>query len=267
MPSTFSYLPPSYHPALYYRPTAPTDYLPADEHRYLVKLQDRSRLETHFAQPSLPYKPHHRKTVYQHQPNLTRERRTQISEIAHATRKVLGEGFDFTDDGFEKLQKVTVTTTAVTVEDDSYARHKCTDTNEPTHTPSPSTPIPSRRIHALGQKYWDDDNKYMDEQYRRNGYSMRNHTGRHVNVDRTIHTSPGLLELVHPHPEPTPLLLLLPPPQLERKERHDSGIGESPVYGPTAELKSAFSWSSDDEDEKPKRRLWGRLRRSSKDTG
>ncbi|KAI4957094.1 hypothetical protein J4E86_005567 [Alternaria arbusti] len=44
---------PTYHPALHYRPSIPPDYLPNDEYRYLVKQQHRSRLEAHFAQPSL----------------------------------------------------------------------------------------------------------------------------------------------------------------------------------------------------------------------
>ena len=100
-----SSLSPSYHPALHYRPSIPPDYLPNDEYRYLVKQQHRYRLEAHFAQPSLSSTRNMiPKTPYQKQGNLSRERRAQISAAKFATRAALGAGFDFTDEGFDRMQ-------------------------------------------------------------------------------------------------------------------------------------------------------------------
>lgn len=231
MPPTFSYTltptsyyPPSYHPALYYRSSIPSDYLPNDEHRYLVKLQDRSRLESHFAQPSSSssyVSPH--KTAYQEQGNLSREWRTKVSETAYATRAALEPSFDFTDDGYERMQ---------TADNDRYASSRYRD--ESGH----EAYVPSRRVHELSKKYWDDDRKYREARYRKNSYGTYS----------AIYGDTRSLA----HPEPTP----------PRRERYDSGTGESTVYGPTSELSSTFSWSSSDEDEPPKRRRRGRPRRS-----
>lgn len=221
------YYPRSYHPALHCRPTIPSDHLPNDEYRYLVKLQDRSRLESHFAQPSLPSSSYNtlRKTAYQEQPNLSREWRTKVSETANATRAALGPIFDFTEEGYERMQ---------TANNNRYTGGRYRDESEYEDY------VPPRRVHELSQKYWDNDEGYMNEQYRKNGCSL--HSGRHV----------GISPLAHPHPEPTPPL---------GRKRYDSGVGESPMYGPTPELSSKFDWSSD-EDESPKRKRWGRLFRS-----
>jgi hypothetical protein len=221
-----SYYPAIYHPALHYRPSIPRDYLPNDEHRYLVKLQERSRLEAHFAQPSSPsrYLPPPR-TAYQGNPNLSRERRAKISETANATRAALGPSFDFTDEGYDRIQ-------AAAANNDQYATSRYRDEIRYADC------VPSRRVQDLNKRYWDDDRKYRKEQYRKQNHNT--HADRYADLKLLL------------HPEPAP----------QRRGRYDSGTGESTVYGPTSELSSTFSWGSYDEDAPPKRRRWRRPRRN-----
>jgi hypothetical protein len=157
---------------------------------------------------------------------LSRERRTKISKTACATRAALGPSFDFTDEGYESTQAA---------DNNRYASSRYRD--ESGHEDY----VPSRRVHELSKRYWDDDDddrRFREARYRKTSYS----------------TYSAMYGDTRPlaHPEPTP----------PRRERYDSGTGGSIVYGPTSELSSTFSWSSSDEDEPPKRRRMRRPRRS-----
>ena len=209
--------PQAYHPALHYRPSIPRDYLPNDEHRYLVKQQERSRLEAHFEQLSSSSRYLPSRTAYQEIGNLSRGRRAEISEMANATRAALGASFDFTDEGYDRIQAA---------DNDRYASSRYRDGS------GYAGYVPSRRVQDLSEKYWDDDRRYRKEQYRKQAY----------NPPVSSYADTGFL----PRPEPTP----------QRRERHDSGIGQSPMYVPTPQLNSTFSWGSHEEDKPKKRRRW-----------
>lgn len=221
---------PAYHPALHYRPSVPSDYLPNDEYRYLVKQQDRSRLEARFAQPSLqrPQKllP---KTAYQRQGNLSRERRAQISETKFATRAALGVGFDFTE-GYDRIQAGC----DLLETPSSPGGHE--DWNE--------EPIPVRYIAEF-----NDEMRNLERRYDEHQRHTDEHASRHKHTGTYADTKP------------------LPPykPSLPPLERHDSGFEDKPVIEPPPQLQSKFSWDNlnDTDDKSPKRRsFWSRHRRS-----
>ena len=222
---------PTYHPALHYRPSIPPDYLPNDEYRYLVKQQYRSRLEAHFAQPSLSSTRNIiSKTPYQKQGNLSRERRAEISAAKFATRAALGVGFDFTDEGFDRMRAL----------DNPQGSWTRPDEDED----SDEEPIPARYIAEFNEEMRKFERMYDEDQH-----PSDIHASRHVH--------PGTYTDTKPLPPYKPSL---PPP-----ERRDSGFEEKTVCEPTPQLQSKFSWDNlnDTDDKSPKRRsFWSRHRRS-----
>ncbi|KAH6870188.1 hypothetical protein BKA58DRAFT_457539 [Alternaria rosae] len=228
---SLSSLSPAYHPALHYRSSIPSDYLPNDEYRYLVKHQDRSRLEAHFAQPSLqrPQKLLH-KTAYQKQGNLSRERRADISATKFATRAALGVGFDFTDEGYDRMQ--------------AGCNLPETPSSSGEHEECDEEPVPTRYIAEFNEELRNLERRYGEH---------RRHAADHA----SWHKHPGTYNDKKP----------LPPykPSLPPLERHDSGFEDRTVYEPTPQLQSKFSWDNlnDTDDKSPKRRsFWSRHRRS-----
>jgi hypothetical protein len=246
MSSGFSCTPisPSYHPALHYRPTIPTDYLPSDEHRYLVKQQHRALLETHFAQPSIS--PSHRvpsKTAYQKQGNPSRSQRVKISEDAYATRAAIGPNFDFTDEMFDRLQA------SKNKPKPLYNSWEDEDWDE--------EPIPARYIAEFNVIF---RNVFRDSESR--------YSGQHYDSDDDMM---AVWRLAHSGTYDDDITSLLyrkatAPPC----ERHDSGYEQRIAREPTPQPQSKFDWdSSDDEDEddnddekQPKKSLWARARKS-----
>ncbi|KAI4626792.1 hypothetical protein J4E83_003945 [Alternaria metachromatica] len=222
---------PTYHPALHYRPSIPPDYLPNDEYRYLVKQQHRSRLEAHFAQPSLSSTRNMiPKTPYQKQGNLSRERRAEISAAKFATRAALGAGFDFTDEGFDRMRAL----------DDPQRSWTRPDEDED----SDEEPIPARYIAEFNEEMRKFERMYDQDQHRSDDHASR-------------HKHPGTYTDTKPLPLYKPSL---PPPK-----QRDSGFEEKTPYEPTPQLQSKFSWDdlNDADDKSPKRRsFWFRHRRS-----
>ena len=128
-----------------YQSTNPTSRnLPGEEYRALKKAQEKAELNKHFAQPSLPSRSV-AKTAYQ-KVDLTRNRRSQISEVKDATRRALGASFDFTDSGYNHSQRSSATSSR-----DSVARYE--------------EEIPQRYIDEFNEKWVEDDLKYAAEQY------------------------------------------------------------------------------------------------------
>jgi len=226
-----SSLSPSYHPALHYRPSIPPDYLPNDEYRYLVKQQHRSRLEAHFAQPSLSSTRNMiPKTPYQKQGNLSRERRAEISAAKFATRAALGAGFDFTDEGFDRMQAL----------DNPQRSWTRPDEDED----SDEEPIPARYIAEFNEEMRKFERMHDEDQHPSDIHASR-------------HKHPGTYTDTKPQPPYKPSL---PPPA-----RRDSGFEEKTVCEPTPQLQSKISWDNldDTDDKSPKRRsFWSRHRRS-----
>jgi hypothetical protein len=241
MSSTFSYTSTptsyyssSYHPALHCRSSIPSDYLPNDEYRYLVKRQDRSRLEAHFAQPSHTSSYAMPRTAYQEQVNLGSSRRAQISGTAYATRAALGSGFDFTDEGFDHIQ------TASDLQSRSTSYYELGSDEEP---------IPARYIAEFNEKLRDAERRCSEHERCSDDYTAF--------TSRRTHSGTYSAARSSEPPKPTP----------PRGERHDSGFEKRIVYGPTPTVQSKFNWSSSDNDDEPlKRSFWGRAHRSRKPT-
>jgi hypothetical protein len=228
-----SYCPSPHHPALYYRSSIPSDYLPNDEYRYLVKRQDRSRLEAHFAQPSHTSSHAMPRTAYQEQGNLGSSRRAQISGTAYATRAALGSGFDFTDEGFDHMQTVDG------LQSPSTWYYELGSDEEP---------IPARYIAEFNEKLRDAERRYSKHERRSDDSTAF--------TSRRTHSGTYSAARSSEPPKPTP----------PRRERHDSGVRKETVYEPTPTVQSKFNWSSSDNDEPLKWSFWGRAHRSRKPT-
>jgi hypothetical protein len=225
--------------------------LPGDEYRRLQKRQQQARLNTYFSQPHLPpsYTSVRPKTSYQARPHLTRERRSEISEVANATRNALGSSFDFTDESYNCSQRTAAVSTLHT------ARTRCDDVAS-----KGEAPIPQRYIDEFNKRWHEDDLQYERQHQYKADYTpkaaWRSHAGMYVD------TKP----LPPPRREATPRYLLQDQ-ELSRPVRFDSSARDEPrplaraaVYEATA-IASRFSNETfETRGSEPKRSFWNRFR-------
>lgn len=137
--STASLATPTYSVSSFTEPLG----LPGDEYRILKGRQDRDRLEAHFAHRGSGSNPRS-STAYQ-QAGMSKHERTNISELRSATRRALGESFDFTDKSFDKFQR------AVKHHPDAFEE----DFDQP---------IPQRYIDEYHSRSREDCRKYDNDQ-------------------------------------------------------------------------------------------------------
>jgi len=171
-------------PTTYHSTNSTSSNLPGDEYRALKRAQEKAELNAHFAQPSLPSRSI-AKTAYQ-KADLTRNRRSQISEVKDATRRALGASFDFTDAGYTHIQRSSAVSNRA-----STARYE--------------EEIPIRYIHEFDKKWVEDDLKDAAEQYAADSdgsASWRTHQAMHQDIKPLPHrdnTAPSYLAQITPN--------------------------------------------------------------------
>ncbi|EFQ95585.1 hypothetical protein PTT_05979 [Pyrenophora teres f. teres 0-1] len=209
-------------PTTYYPISSKSRGLPGDEYRTLKKAQEKAELNEHFAQPSLPTRTIS-KSAYQ-QLDLSKDRRSQISEVKNATRRALGSSFDFTDEGYEHSQRASATSSR-----DSIGKYEIRDS-------------PQRYIDEFNKKWVEDDLKHEATQYaadRDGSGSWRAHEIMYGDIKSlpSRDTASGHVAQNGPN------------------RRIDSVVEEAP----RPQLVSKWSMSTIDLDEEPKKRsLFGR---------
>lgn len=123
-----------------------TPGLPGDEYRALRKLQQRNRLEEHFAHngssktrisPQTP-KPADGHSI---------SNRVHASDVKYTTRKALGANFDFTDGGYERARAAT------------EARRTVGQKEQGKHEKA----IPQKYIDEFNKKWQEDDERYESD--------------------------------------------------------------------------------------------------------
>ncbi|OAL50265.1 hypothetical protein IQ07DRAFT_50745 [Pyrenochaeta sp. DS3sAY3a] len=214
--------------------------LPGDEYRILKRRQDRDRLEAHFSNrgsvnflhsPGFPRSP----TVYQ-QAGMTQGRRLSISEARSATRRALGENFDFTDKHFDELQRA--------------AKH-----------------VPGEVEGEGGEDEEPIPQRYLDEFYERSREDCRNYDGDQDLEDCTSGIAWVLCDPVdrdvsalYSAQRRQSVIPLEPLPTMQPLERNDSAVEEDYrtqlASHNEPELVSRFSFDSD--MPKKKRKFFGR---------
>jgi hypothetical protein len=223
--------------------------LPGDEYRRLQKLQQQARLNTYFEQPHLPpsYTSIRPKTSYQAWPHLTRERRSEISEVANATRLALGSSFDFTDESYNCSQRsgaVDTLRSAATRRDDVASEKEKS--------------IPQRYIDEFNKRWHEDDLQYERQHQYKADYTpkaaWRSHAGMYVDTK----SRPP------PRREAMPRYLLQDQ-ETSRPVRFDGASRDEPrplacaqVYEATASRFSSETLET--RESEPKRSFWNRFR-------
>jgi hypothetical protein len=203
--------------------------LPGDEFRRLHKRQQHEYLNAYFEQPHLPpaYTSIRPQTSYQ-TARSTRERRVEISELANATRHVLGSSFDFTDESYNRIQRSTAVERLVTARSRRNADRA-----------EREDPIPQRYIDEFNKRWHEDDLVYERWHQYRADYThsaeWRSHAGMYVDV------------------KPLPL------PRWERAVGNEQTHLYEPKPLTRAVNQSRFSLETHEESI-PKRSFWGRFR-------